>query len=121
MSRKEVNIMGLVPKQTKTEVKISGGLTLYRTFGLIVTTMLAAMVGSTIVYSKLLLPFIIFCIAVYLILTSKSPSNPNKKFYKGLIEFLTFKKNVKKFYGTNTKEYKKSIEHAQSKKKSKRK
>ena len=113
--------MGLVPKQTKAEIKVSRGLTLYRMFGLIVTLILSAMVGSTFIYSKLLLPFIIFCVVVFLILTSKSPTNPNKSFYKGLIEFLSFKKNIKKFYGANSDEYIRSVEHTQNKKKSKNK
>ena len=111
--------MGLVPKQTKTEVKISRGLTLARAFGLIVTLILSAMLGSSLVYSKLLVPFIIYCVLVYVILTSKCPTNPNKSFYKGLLEFLSFKKNIKSFYGANSEEYNKSVERTESKKKKK--
>lgn len=103
--------MGLVPKKTKAEIKVSRGLTLYRMFGLIITFMLSSMIGSSLVYSSLLLPFIIYCAVVFLILTSKSPSNPNKSFYKGLIEFLFFKRDNKKFYGVNTDEYIRSSEH----------
>lgn len=112
--------MGLVPKQTKTEVKMSRGLTLYRMFGLIITLMFSAMFGSSFIYSKLLLPFIIFCVVVFLILTSKAPTNPNKSFAKGLWEFITFKKNTKRFYGANSEEYIKSVQHNENKKSKKK-
>ena len=73
--------------------------------------MMSAMIGQSVVYGKLLLPFIIYCAVVFLILTAKSPTNPNKSFGKGLIEFLSFSKHIKEFYGSNSDEYKRSVEH----------
>ena len=117
--------MGMIPKKTRAQNKVLKGLTAMRFMGLMMTIILSTMLGSFIGgWLKFL--FIAFCIIIFFILTSKSPTNPNKSFAKGTAEYLSFLFDIKKMVGSSNKEYKryckwKEIKNAKSKKKRKTK
>ena len=75
--------MGTVPKSTKADIKFFFGLSLQR-IGI------AIMVGF---------------VAISLVLSGRSPSNPRITFAKGLILFVLNFFEPKKLYGTETEEY----------------
>lgn len=96
--------MGMVPKKTKSENKVFRGLTAQRFLGLFCVIILSAMIGQ-LIGGVLKWLFIIFSLAVYFILTAKSPSSPLESFARGLINFITFKFDNKIFIGTTNKDY----------------
>lgn len=96
---------GLVPKKTKASTTVVKGLNSQRFFGLFIVLVLSNIIGD-IIGGWLKILFMGFCIIVFLILTAKSPSNPTKSFYMGLLEFLNFKCGNKVYYSKSSKEYK---------------
>lgn len=113
--------MGYIPKTTKAEVKLFRGLSVQRIVILIFAGMIANTVLSSIV-SNVWLQILGDLLAVVLafILSGKSPSNPHKKFFFGLIDYLFYVTAPKKMYGTKTEEYKRFYE-SEMKKNEKRK
>lgn len=94
----------LIPKTTKQEVKIMNRLSLNKIISLVLTLVIASLVGNA-VHTYLRLPFIAFCGVINLILGAKAPSNPTKSFWKGLLEYYSFVITRKKLYSTQSKEY----------------
>lgn len=94
--------MGLVPKQAKADTKIHKSFTLQRVAGLIITIVLSAAV-SNICAPSLAFLFIIFCAAVFLLMSSKAPDNKTKSFFGGIISWLKYIVSPKKLYGDNHK------------------
>ncbi|MFT3950662.1 MAG: hypothetical protein QM689_01640 [Oscillospiraceae bacterium] len=88
--------MGLIPKQTKSEIKVVGNFALIRIFGLAFTLMLSSAIGSVAVHKYLQPVFIPFNLIVFLILSKQSPTNPRKSYWRGLASFLLFKITLKK-------------------------
>lgn len=112
--------MGLVPKKTKADTKVLKGLTASRFLGLLMTIILSFMIGSIIIPGWWKFLFVIFCIAVFLILSGKAPTNPNISFCKGLLNYLTFKLDTKEYVGTSNEEYKKYMQSKENKKNEKK-
>lgn len=102
--------MGLVPKKTKADTKVLKGLTASRFLGLLMTIIMSFMIGSLIIPGWWKFLFVIFCIVVFFILTGKAPTNPNISFCKGLLNYLAFKFDTKKYVGTSNAEYKEYIQ-----------
>ena len=96
--------MGMIPKKTKAETKVFKGLTAQRFLGLLMVLMVAAMIGSFI-GGVLQWVFVVFAVIVFFILTGRSPTNPSKTFFRGLLDFISFKFDVKKMIGTSHVEY----------------
>lgn len=101
--------MALMPKQTKAETKLMWGLTFNRFIG-IVMTMMISMFFSEICATKLKIPFMIICVATYLVLNIKAPTNPKKPYYQGIGSFLLYLYRPKKYFSVNSAEYEKTIE-----------
>ena len=97
--------MGYIPKTTKQPVKVFMGLSALRlAIGIIlvftVELILAEITNSVffqIVGSGIAL-------VLYLILSGKSPSNPNKILFFSMIDFFIFLFTPKKLYGNRTEE-----------------
>lgn len=100
--------MGIMPKQTKAENKLKFGLTLNRLIGLAVTIMMASILSRG-VHKYLSIPFMIFCVLVYLFSQSKSPTNPKKNFITGLRDCFVYHTTPKKYYGVACDDYKQAI------------
>ncbi len=81
--------MGMIPKTTKEEIKIVGGLSLARIVGAVMILIFSTSVGETIVASKLVIPFTAYLLILYMILTSKS-SNPKKTFAVAMIDYFKY-------------------------------
>ena len=95
---------GIVPKQTKSEIKLMKGFDAQRFFGLLFTMMVGYFFGIIIGgWWKYL--FVLFAVVVFFIATMKSPSDPQKKFYEGLLDFLRFSAAQKTLYGTKNDNY----------------
>ena len=82
--------MGVVPKKTKTEQRIFRHINLTKIVGFIVTLLVASQLSGMLVSSKLGIPFIIFCSAVFIIMSGKSPSDPRKCFAEAWLEWLSY-------------------------------
>ena len=110
--------MGLIPKQIKTENMVYKSFGFNRILGIIAALTVGMFLGNFI-YPKIKWLFIVFCVVVFLILSSRSVTNKNKSFFKGLVNFIKFSVGNKIFYGNNTKEYKTSKEYFNEKKQKK--
>ena len=82
--------MGVVPKKTKAEQRIFRHINLTKIVGFIVTLLVASKLSGMLVSSKLGIPFIIFCGAVFIIMSGKSPSDPCKCFAEAWLEWLSY-------------------------------
>lgn len=104
--------MGMVPKSTKAEVKFIFGLSIQRVL-ICILVMFASFSAAQKVISSTLIQIVISIISVViaLILTGKSPSNPQKNFAKGLLSFIFQMLEPKDLYGTDTDEYKEYMEY----------
>lgn len=112
--------MGMIPKQTKAEKKVLKGLSVMRFIGLMMTIMLSSVI-SDLIGGWVKFIFIGFCIVVFFILTSKSPTDPNQSFAKGLITFLSFAFfEDKVMYGSSNIIYKQYYEKKEEKKSEKK-
>lgn len=96
---------GVVPKRTKAAITVVKGLDTTRFFGLIFIFFIGTLVGGIFGDGVVKYIFTAFCIVVFFILTSKSPTNPTNKFYMGLITFIKFMCRNKTYYGTHSQEY----------------
>ncbi len=92
--------MGLVPKQAKADTKIHKSFTMQRIAGLIITIILSSVVSNVCAPSFAFL-FIIFCSAVFLLLSAKAPDNKTKSFFGGMLSWLKYLIFPKKIYGDN--------------------
>lgn len=99
--------MGLVPKTTKAEVKFFFGLTLQRII-ICVLVMMISLSAAQSVTDNLIVQVALSVIAVVLtlILTGRSPTNPQQTFAKGLLLFIFHFLEPKKYYGDESEEYK---------------
>lgn len=97
--------MGLMPKQTKAEIKLAGRLTMKNFMG-IVFVLFTSMIFAKLVHKDLQIPFMIFCVASFLFLTKKAPDNPKQPFWTGLISFFSFLVSRKIYISLHTKKYK---------------
>lgn len=100
--------MGIMPKQTKAENKVKWGFTFKRLVGLMATIGLSSSLSKS-VHKYLIIPFILFCVAVYLFSQKKAPTNPKKIFIIGLRDYFLFLLAPKKYYGVNNDDYKQAI------------
>lgn len=108
--------MGYIPKTTKQKIKLFHGMSAQRVLiGMFVLTVAFGVCSAltTNVLMQLLITAII--LALYLILSGRSPSNPKKIFLFGLIDYLMYIVSPKKMYGVNTEEYK-SYKESEAKK-----
>jgi len=96
--------LGIIPKQTKAENKLMWGFTLNRMIGLLVTIMVSNILSKA-VHRYLVIPFMVFCVGVFLITQLKSPTNPKKKFISGLKEYALYLSSPKTYYGITGEEY----------------
>ena len=96
---------GVVPKRTKTAITVVKGLDTTRFFGLIFIFFIGTLIGGIFGDGIVKYIFTAFCIVVFFILTSKSPTNPTKPFYMGLILFVKYMCHNKIYYGTHSQEY----------------
>ena len=104
--------MGMIPKTVKAEQKLSLGMfnfTLNRIIGIFITAMMS-LIFARFMPKLLGIGFVVFCLVIYFILTSKSPSNPLKLYYKGLLDYLSYKLLPKKIYSTKSEEWIRSEE-----------
>lgn len=112
--------MGMVPKSTKSDVKIWHNLGLLKCLGFAATIIMCFLLSSILFSSEVLkIGFMIFSGIVYIICNIKSPTDPNKIFLKGLSDFLKFKIRSKDIYGNNSTEfeiYSKECEKIEAKK-----
>lgn len=83
--------MGIMLKKTKAQIKIWRSFTLMRLVGLLMAVMIAMMLGKVLVIKWLQIPFMIFVAIVYIILSGRSPTNPQISFWQGLKKWLKFK------------------------------
>ena len=100
----EIN-SGIIPKQTKSEVKLMKGFDAQRFFGLLFTMLVSYFFGI-LIGGWWRFVFMGFACLVFFIGTSKSPTDPHKKFYQGLLDFLRFSAASKTLYGTRSENYK---------------
>lgn len=111
---------GVVPKKTKATTTVVKGLDATRFFGVIgvivVTNFVGDLFGGVLKYL-----FMGFCVAVFFILTAKSPSNPTQPFYVGLVSFIKYLCRNKTYYGTSSEQYKKFEENKENAKYKKKK
>lgn len=101
--------MALVPKQTKAETKLMWGLTMGKFVGVVMTMMLSLLFGN-IVHSNLRIVFMIVCVVGYLLLNIKSPTNPQKAYWQGVISFFTYLSRRKVYYSLHSDEYIKTVD-----------
>ncbi len=97
--------MGLVPKSTKSEIKVFHGFTLTKLLGMVISGGLGYMFGIVLPYAWLQLIMSAFFIVVYFILSGKAPTNPKYSFAKGLAFLIGFIFSKKKLYGCSSEEY----------------
>lgn len=98
--------MGTVPKSTKADIKFFLGLSLQRIgiaimVGFVSFSICQEMISN--VWVQIIMSLVI--VAISLVLSGKSPSNPRITFAKGLILFVLNFFEPKKLYGTETEEY----------------
>lgn len=97
--------MGLVPKTTKAEVKVFGGFSMVRIFGIILSAGVGIMLGIVLPYDWLQIVLSAFFVILFLILSGKAPSNPKQNFARGMSNMFRYFLSRKKFYGDTSKEY----------------
>ncbi len=111
---------GVIPKKTKATTTVVKGLDATRFFGVIGVIVVTNFVGD-LFGGVLKFLFMGFCVAVFFVLTSKSPSNPTQPFYLGLVSFIKYLCRNKTYYGTNSEQYKKYEENKENAKNKKKK
>jgi hypothetical protein len=89
--------MGLVPKAIKEENKQIFGASLNLLLGFMVTLLLSNSIGNTSVHSWFRVPFIIYCLAIYVLLNFKAPGNPKKHVWQGMIIWFVDLSSPRKF------------------------
>ena len=93
--------MGTVPKSTKADIKFFFRLSLQRIgIAIMVGFVSFSICQETISNAWLQIIMSLIFVAISLVLSGRSPSNPRITFAKGLILF-----EPKKLYGTETEEY----------------
>lgn len=98
--------MGTVPKSTKTDIKFFFGLSLQRIgIAIMVGFVSFSICQETISNAWLQIIMSLIFVAISLVLSGRSPSNPRITFAKGLILFVLNFFEPKKLYGTETEEY----------------
>lgn len=98
--------MGLVPKSTKTEIKFFFGLTLQRILICLLVMMISFSAAQSIIDNVLIqLVLSVMTVILTLVLTGKSPTNPQQTFAKGLLLFILHFLEPKNFYGNDSEEY----------------
>lgn len=98
--------MGLVPKSTKAEIKFFFGLTLQRIAICILVMMISLSVAQSIIDSLWIqVALSVISVILTLILTGRSPTNPQQTFAKGLLLFIFHFLEPKKYYGDESEEY----------------
>lgn len=99
--------MGMVPKTTKSEIKLYKNIGVVKFFGFLGTIVGSVYLGGFLFKSVLLkILFVVFCTLVFIICSFKSPTDPSKSFFKGLIDYLKFFIHKKDVYSENSEEYK---------------
>ena len=108
--------MGYVPKTTKQPVKVFMGLSAIRLSLGIIVVFMAALVLSKISESVVLqLVGSFITLVLYLILSGKSPSNPNRIFIVSMLDYFVFLITPKKLYGNRTVEVERYNEREEKK------
>lgn len=102
--------MGLVPKTTKSDIKIVKGLTLGRLIGFIAAGGMGYIIGGAFPYDWLQVAFSVTFIVIFFIASGKAPTNPTKNFARGLMLFIQYLLLPKKLYGNGSVEYKNFME-----------
>ncbi|WP_295211608.1 hypothetical protein [Ruminococcus sp.] len=98
--------MGTVPKSTKADVKLVMGLSAQRIAICIVVGLISFSICQEFITNSILQVAVsIIFIIISLILSGKSPTNPQITFAKGLILFVFHFLEPKTFYGQDTDEY----------------
>ena len=98
--------MGTVPKSTKADIKFFFGLSLQRIgIAIMVGFVSFSICQETISNAWLQIIMSLIFVAISLVLSGRSPSNPRITFAKGLILFVLNFFEPKKLYGTETEEY----------------
>lgn len=98
--------MGYIPKTTKQKVKVFMGLSALRLVVGVISVFFAEMILAKIsdsVAVQLLGSGI--TLVIYLILSGRSPSNPNKIFALSMLDFFSYFVTPKKIYGPRTEEF----------------
>lgn len=99
--------MGLVPKSTKADIKFFFGLTLQRIIIALIVMMISFTAAQSIVNNILIqIALSVISVILALVLTGKSPTNPQQTFAKGLLLFIYHFLEPKKYYGNESEEYK---------------
>ncbi len=99
--------MGLVPKSTKAEIKFFFGLTLQRIIICILVMMISLSAAQSVTDNLLVqVALSVISVVLTLILTGRSPTNPQQTFAKGLLLFIFHFLEPKKYYGDESEEYK---------------
>ena len=99
--------MGMIPKRTRTDQEFSIGIlnvTLKRVMGLVVTVTVSAGISQAMP-KGMAIGFMVFCVASFLILTKKAPSDPGKLYYRGLLDYISYLFLPKTYYSKESKEY----------------
>ncbi|WP_178182322.1 hypothetical protein [uncultured Ruminococcus sp.] len=98
--------MGTVPKSTKADIKFFFGLSAQRiVIAIIVGFGSFSICQEAISSIPLQIIMSLAMVALSLVLSGKSPSNPKITFAKGLIFFVMNLIEPKKYYGTEAEEY----------------
>lgn len=97
--------MGLVPKTTKSEIKVFRNLSITRVIGLIAAGGIGLTIGSILPYNWLQIVLSVAFILLFMIASGKAPTDPTKPFAQGLLQYIRFTLMPKKLYGKKTKEY----------------
>ncbi len=107
--------MGLVPKTTKSEVKIHRGLSLFRLIGFIAAGGIGYIIGGVFPYDWLQVVFSITFIVIFFIASGKAPTNPTISFARGLMLFIQYLLMPKNLYGNGSVEYINFVERSAAK------
>ena len=75
--------MGLIPKTTHAENKMGFGLNMNTFMGVVMALLLGSSLGSSYVHAYFRLPFMLFCVGIYLYMNRPAPQNPKKKIWQG--------------------------------------
>lgn len=101
--------MALMPKKTKADVKLTMGLTLTKLFGAFGAIMVGFLFSGAI--SKWLqLPFVIYCIIVFFVISKKDKHDPGKPFFKGVMSLFQYLILPKKYETMNGTEYIRTVQ-----------
>lgn len=101
--------MALMPKKTKSDIKLPWGLTMNKLIGIVGSIMIGFMFSSA-VHKWLQIPFVIFCVIAFLVLSRKSKHNPAQSYYKGILIFFQYLARRKKFETMNGTEYVRTVQ-----------